>query len=806
LQAQAASEKMNSNVASQIIDVTVETTEKEESIAVAPKVLQRHYSTIGIEDVFLEGPPHSLPSEYLPHNNTLTKETFTSWEIVGTIKNSPEDFCVKEVFQRSRRIPGLSDEALQKLRVADILEPGQLPEQRLEIQQPAEPRKDATKSETVEPEEDKTVDVPLPAAVIKSYIAKLEVKEENSETTVDRIVKSLDILHVLASKRVQQVAAKQDSNETSSVDGDTIWIPPLVMEDTGGDYSATLRQARGEFYRAFRAEYPFLSTATTAKDGVEHWISVKIDASYDELIPYLLDPENDIRSLLAFQKQGFQETPKGHEAGRNNRGNRRDMGSDDSPKVILKLKPSATKDERKEIHRILSSGCKSFSTSTISDFALEDGKNTTVIYIGWFAGSRKRKREKTSKDGESSPADEYSHVLTVFKKRQKEHLTAIQKLTQIMKCRQSDIGIAGIKDLQAITCQFLTFRNMKIRRIQNANKQLEKYGMELGNFYRVNWVLNNGDLDGNEFVLVIRNLRRIRVEWGGSGELSPTESMVECEESHIRQMVERLRRSGYINFFGEQRVGSAGTTDDVGVRSFDIGRAMLQQNFAQAVDLLMTGRSGDDSRESDAAKRVRQKWKDSGGDPAETLKAFQGADNFMSRERIVLKGLNRYGKDRPLEALRCLSHSMRTFWINAYQSFVWNQVASARIQKYGKTVVKGDLYQDEENNDIKVVESDENSMPFSRVVLPLPGHNIQYPENEIGNLYKSLLERDSVKFEKTAPVESRAKGTYRALVVQPLEMKSEMILPDAVKLSFQLPKGSYATMCLREFMTTTGTR
>lgn len=779
---------------------------------IVPKILQKHYSTIGIEDVFLEGPPHPLPSRYLKDDATLTKEPFLSFEIVGTIKASPEDFCVREIFQRnnsSRRIPGLSDEDHEKLRVAQILERDQLPEQKFKtkVPQTVGPREDATKSsENAEPvlEDNKKIDLPLPADVIRSYIDKLVLKEGNSEMAVDQIVKSLDALHASASRRIQLLVTKNESS--NELVTHPVWIPPFkVIEECGRDSSTTLRQARGDFHRALKAEYPLLSSTSATKDGEDHWITVKVDDSYEELIPFLLDPENDIRALLAFQKKGFQDTRT--EIDGNSRGNRRGTGSDDRPKVLIKLRPSVTKDERKEIHRILSLGCKSFSTNTMSDFALEDGATTTAINISWFAGNsgRKRKRQNDSNGDKSSHANEFPNVLAVFKKRQKEHLTAIQKLTQVLKCRQSDIGIAGLKDLQAITFQFCTFRNMKVKRIQNANLQLQKYGMELGNCYSVNWALNHGDLDGNEFALVIRDLRRIRVEWG-EGDLTPFESLVKCEEGHILEMVERLRRSGFINFYGEQRVGLAGTTDDVGVRAFDIGRAMLQQNFSQAVDLLMTGRTGDDSRESAAAKRVRNTWKDSGGDPAETLKAFQGADNIMSREYIVLKGLNRYGKDRPLEALRCLSHSMRAFWINAYQSFIWNQVASARIQKYGKIAVKGDLYQDDESNEVKVVESDDNSVPLSQVVLPLPGHNIRYPENDAGDLYKELLERDSVQFEKAAPVESRAKGTYRALVVQPLDVKSEIISPDAVKLSFQLPKGCYATMCLREFMLTTGTR
>jgi hypothetical protein len=48
-----------------------------------------------------------------------------------------------------------------------------------------------------------------------------------------------------------------------------------------------------------------------------------------------------------------------------------------------------------------------------------------------------------------------------------------------------------------------------------------------------------------------------------------------------------------------------------------------------------------------------------------TLSAFPRG-NGLARERTVLKGLKRYGKDKPLDALKCLNFNVRMFWINAY--------------------------------------------------------------------------------------------------------------------------------------------
>jgi tRNA(Glu) U13 pseudouridine synthase TruD len=114
-----------------------------------------------------------------------------------------------------------------------------------------------------------------------------------------------------------------------------------------------------------------------------------------------------------------------------------------------------------------------------------------------------------------------------------------------------------------------------------------------------------------------------------------------CEIIHVRNMVERIRKSGFINFYGEQRLGSPGESEEVGTRAFDIGKAMLQHKFSMAIDLLIAGRTvnrGGGQVENTKARKAREIWKATGGDAVATLKAFPNGDS-MPRERSVLKGL-----------------------------------------------------------------------------------------------------------------------------------------------------------------------
>lgn len=180
----------------------------------------------------------------------------------------------------------------------------------------------------------------------------------------------------------------------------------------------------------------------------------------------------------------------------------------------------------------------------------------------------------------------------------------------------------------------------------------------------------------------------------------------------------------------------------MGVRSFDIGRAMLQQDFAKAVDLIMTGRllCRDSEKESPEVRKARLAWKESGGDPFETWKNLPHGEQ-MSRERLILKGLKRYGKNDPQAAIRCLHRNERVFWINAFQSYVWKSMATERLKLYGADVIEGDLIQRNENEDkVELATGDLSNFSIYDVILPLPGYDVLYPGNRMSKLYEDILE------------------------------------------------------------------
>ena len=59
---------------------------------------------------------------------------------------------------------------------------------------------------------------------------------------------------------------------------------------------------------------------------------------------------------------------------------------------------------------------------------------------------------------------------------------------------------------------------------------------------------------------------------------------------------------------------------------------------------------------------------------------------------VTFQGLSHHGKDSFLAALMHIPHGLRTMYVHAYQSYLWNAATSERCLRYGTDrVVEGDL-------------------------------------------------------------------------------------------------------------------
>lgn len=82
-------------------------------------------------------------------------------------------------------------------------------------------------------------------------------------------------------------------------------------------------------------------------------------------------------------------------------------------------------------------------------------------------------------------------------------------------------------------------------------------------------------------------------------------------------------------------------------------------------------------------------------------------------------------------------------YLHAYQSFIWNEATSKRIELFGLKPCVGDLVRNKNSSEKEVIlltEQNLNEFSIEDIVLPLPGHNVLLPNNQcIKNITKKII-------------------------------------------------------------------
>ncbi|XP_015848681.1 pseudouridylate synthase PUS7L isoform X3 [Peromyscus maniculatus bairdii] len=366
----------------------------------------------------------------------------------------------------------------------------------------------------------------------------------------------------------------------------------------------------------------------------------------------------------------------------------------------------------------------------------------------------------------------------------------------------SDFSYAGLKDKKAITYQSMVVKKVTPERLKNIEKEVKKKRMNVFNIRSVGDPLRLGQLKGNHFEIVIRNL---------NNQINDSASLTE----RIVEAIENVKNKGFVNYYGPQRFGKGRK-----IQTDQIGLALLKNEMVKAIKLFLTPEDGDDPLNK--AKRYFLQTEDAKG----TLSLMP---EFRVRERALLESLHRFGMTEAgcVQAWLSFPHSMRIFYAHAYSSRIWNEAASYRLEAYGTKVVAGDLICLDEDAEehfpgsrVHLVTEEEesaNTYTIHQVVLPVLGYNAQYPENKVGQWYRGVLSRDGLqacRFRVPA-LKLNVPGCYRHILKHPHNVSYQLVHPDSdvnvegshandvtssLSISFDLDASCYATVSLREMM------
>ena len=348
-------------------------------------------------------------------------------------------------------------------------------------------------------------------------------------------------------------------------------------------------------------------------------------------------------------------------------------------------------------------------------------------------------KSKKSIDGE--------HGYAVYKLKKKK-IDTNHALSGIFRQKGIRLKSLGLKDASAVTEQFVCSGN-KGKPIGNFSS--DKYSLEHLGF--VKKPLSKKDMVGNHFKLKI------------TGCQNKLQSFTEYDK--------------ILNFYGYQRFGSKRPVTHL------IGKSILQKDFEKTVDLILSFTSPHDSREN---TEIRQKL----SDRANYGQYFDQVPIQMDIERIVLKEMIEHGE--PIRAIRALPVSLRRFYIQAYQSFIFNQSLSAAFLD-GEDLFEaqtGDVCFDHHGIIGKYVKGlDQN------LALPFVGYSY-YKKTRFDFQISKVLQQQEVSpkdFFIKEMQEVSSEGGFRQAAIQCSNYSAH---DDVVE--FSLSRGSFATILLREIM------
>ena len=479
---------------------------------------------------------------------------------------------------------------------------------------------------------------------------------------------------------------------------------------------------------------------------------------------------------------------------------------------------------------------------------------------------------------------EYLHF-TLYKEN-KDTMEVMYYLASQLKQHVKNFQFAGTKDRRGVTVQRVSAFRVQAERMAGLNKTLKNAAV--GEFKYEPKGLSLGELRGNEFVITLRDCH-----FPGS-EGQELEARVQHARRVVSETVKNLQEKGFINYYGLQRFGSFATSTD------DIGKKLLQGDFKAAIALILAQsptalaaaqcKIDDTTISSDDRNRALalDRWHTTGNmqKALEVMPRKFSAEISILRHLGIVKGSKKVNENDWQGAIMSVQRNLRLMYVHAYQSLVWNTITGRRWKLFGDRVVEGDLVIVGENKDedgteevdelgevIVRPEGEDRAMtegdytrarPLSKeeaesgrwtifdIVLPLPGWDVVYPPNEVGEFYKEFM--GSERGGGLDPNDMRRKqkdfslsGGYRKILARPEpgmtwevrtyweenaqlvrtdlerlmekerkveagdedEIKIEITKRDprvAVILKMQLGSSQYATMALRELMKAGGVR
>ncbi len=378
------------------------------------------------------------------------------------------------------------------------------------------------------------------------------------------------------------------------------------------------------------------------------------------------------------------------------------------------------------------------------------------------------------------PIPPMKHALVVVRKRDRETLRVAADLAELLGIRLRAVKTFGLKDRRAVAWQFMAVPARSVlERLERPMELRRAEARVVGEAHSV----EPRELLFNRFRVLVRG--------------------AVADSGVLDEFVSEVSGRGVPNFYGLQRFGvSRPITHVVG---YHLVRGDLEAAARAFVGLSTP-------YEPAHLLEFRRAFFESG----DWEWAARNVPKSLVYERALLSHIARNPGDF-VGAFRRLPLRIRRLFVESYASYVFNRALTenlrdgipldepiegdlvARIDRFGRPEQR--VYQ---VNRWNLSEAERRVREGTMaVLLPHPGHSIKLPQNERGRAVLRVLEEDGLRpssFRLGELAEASSRGGYRPVLLRPLHLKAEVVGEGEVLVEMALPRGSFATVVLRELM------
>lgn len=342
---------------------------------------------------------------------------------------------------------------------------------------------------------------------------------------------------------------------------------------------------------------------------------------------------------------------------------------------------------------------------------------------------------------------------------------AVDQIRERWRLPLHAISYGGLKDRHAVTRQWLTIRNGPKQSLHLDGVRLEYLGQASRPFTSEN-------ISTNRFRITLRDMGPADVEKAMAG-------------------IEEVRQFGLPNYFDKQRFGSVGWSGDFVARAWCLG------DYERALWLALADpHDSDRSRDKEEKKFLREHWGD--------WMACKQVVRNRFRRAVVAQLADQPGEYR--RAMAALRRDQRGLYLAAFQSYLWNVMASQWIARHVPLQDRFEVLIGRWMFTFFRRLSQDTAAQFRMTQIPLPSARCGIKSGPIRDLMEQAAAELGLEVRQLRikyPRDSFFSKGERPLTFVPNNLTVvkdfDEMNPGREKLilAFDLPRGSYATILVK---------